>query len=385
MSSLYARTALLIANFVTGVVTIGLAGMLPALARGLGVTIPEAGLIVTAGAVVLCVGAPFMVWWTSRLDRRLLLAGALAVVAIGSLASAAAPGYASLIALRVPTMAFAALITPVAASTAALIVPPERRDSAIVFVFLGFSLAVAAGLPAVTWLSAHLGWRATFAVIGIASLAASVLLHHALPRGVRGAPLSLGSWGALLRERQVLVLLLLSVLQVSGQFAIFTYLAPLLTRLAGAGVGAIGAFFALFGIMGVSGNAIATRLVGGLGPFRTSVAALSSIALGFVLWSAGAGELAIMGAGVAFWGLGFAAMNSMQQARLADAAPPLASAAVSLNTSAIYVGQAIGSALGGYLLARDLPRGVGWAAVAFAVAALAVLATTRERPEPLLP
>lgn len=382
MSDLSARLALLAGNFVTGVAVFGLAGMLDDLAAGLSVTIPQAGLLVTAGAVVLCAGSPLMVWWTSRLDRRTLLSGALVAVAIGHFASALAPGYAALMVVRVAMMAFAALVTPVAASTAALIAPPERRSAAIVFVFLGFSLAVAVGLPLVASLSAELGWRATFAIVGAAALLSALYIHRALPAGVRGVPLSLGSWAELARNRFVLLLLLFSAVQVSGQFIIFTYLGPLMRRLAGAGVAEVSAFFSVFGIMGFAGNAIATRLVVTLRPFRTSLLSLLSILCGFVLWTFGAGALPVMGIGVALWGLGFAAINSMQQARLAAAVPQLAGAAVALNTSAIYIGQAVGSAVGGFLFARDLLDALGYAAIGFAVAGLGVLAMTRREPPP---
>jgi predicted MFS family arabinose efflux permease len=355
----------------------GLAGMLEDLASDLAMTIPQVGLLVTYGAIVLGAGSPLMVWATSRFDRRRLLGGTLIVIALGHFASAVAPNYPALVVLRLVMMAFAALCTPVTASTAALIVPPAERSRAIVFVFLGFSLAMAAGLPVVTFLAAQTGWRMTFAWIGVACAASGLFLLYALPKGVRGEALSLRSWTALGGHRMVQLLLLLTIVQVSGQFVIFTYLAPLLTRLANAEVATIGLFFSLFGVMGFVGNLIAGRLVSTLKPFGTSALALGSILAGFTLWSFGAGWLPAMGLGVGLWGLGFAAINSMQQARLIAAAPDLASGAVALNTSAIYTGQAVGSACGGFLFAHDWPQGLGYAAMGFQVAALLVLALTR--------
>jgi DHA1 family inner membrane transport protein len=379
MSYRFARIVLLAANFVTGVTILGPAGMLPQLAAGLGVSITAVGLMVTAGAVVLCIGSPLMVWATSRLDRRLLMAGTLAVVGLGNVASALAPDYAALLALRIVIMAFAALVTPQAASTVALIVPAAERGAAIVFIFLGFTLAVAVGLPLVTFLATYAGWQAVFAVTGAAALANAVLAVRALPAGTRGAAISLRSWTLLAHSRAILLLLLLTVVQVSAQFIVFTYLAPLLTLLAGAGGETIAAFFSLFGVMGFAGNLIATRLVTTLKPFRTSLAALGAMLTGFLLFSLGAGLLAVMGAGIALWGLGFAAINSMQQARLVAVKPELSSATVALNTSAIYIGQAIGAALGGVLLGHDLPHALGYLAVALMTAALGVLALTREK------
>jgi predicted MFS family arabinose efflux permease len=373
-----ARVALMLGNFVIGLAIVGIAGMLSDLAGGLGVSIQQAGLLVTAGAVVLCVGSPLVVWATSGLDRRLLLAGSLVLTALAYLASALIPSYGPLLVLRVLAMAAAAPFTPVAASTVAMIVPQAERAGAITFVFLGWSLSVAAGLPAVAFLAAHAGWQASFAAMGAGLLACAALVFLALPSGLRGTRISLGSWGALGRNRFVLTLLAITAVQIAGQFAVFTYLAPLLARLAGAEVAVIGLFFSLYGIAGFIGNVVATRLVAKRGAFATSAVALLCIFCGLTLWSLGAGALAVMGAGVALWGLGFAAINSMQQARLVAAVPALGSAAVALNTSAIYVGQAIGSALGGVLFARNLPRSLGYAAMILVAASLGLLARTRE-------
>jgi predicted MFS family arabinose efflux permease len=378
-ATMSARVALMLGNFVTGLAIVGVAGMLGDLARGLGVTIQQAGLLITAGAIVLCLGSPLTVWATSDFDRRRLLAGSLLLVAIGHFASAAAPGYGTLLVLRVLTMIAAALFTPVAASTIALIVPAAERAAAITFVFLGWSLAVALGLPAVAFLARHAGWQAAYAALGVALVAIAALVYRALPAGVRGARVSAASWGALARHRLVVILLVVTAAHIAGQFVVFTYLAPLLTRLAGADVAAIGVFFSLFGVSGFIGNVIATRLVSTLGAFATSVVSLLCILIGLGLWSLGAGTLLAMGIGVAIWGLGFAAINSMQQARLVAAAPALGAASVSLNTSAIYVGQAIGSAIGGILFARGMLAALGYAAMAFVALGLGLLAATRER------
>jgi len=371
------RIALMLGNFVIGISIVGIAAMLPELARALEVSIQHAGLLITAGAVVLCVGSPLMVWATSRLDRRVFLAGSLLVLAAGHFASAAAPGYAALLGLRVAMMIAAAAFTPLAASSVASLVPEPQRSSAVAFVFLGWSLAIAAGLPAMAFLAAHLGWRGAFVVAGVALLAVAALVFSGLPAGLRGAPISMRSWGALARSRLVVLLLVLTVVQTSGQFAVFTYFAPLLTQLTGAGVATISALFLLYGVAGFVGNAIAARLVRALKPFLTSLVFLLCVLLGISLWAFGAGVLGVMAAGVAIWGLGFAAINSMQQARLIAAAPALGSAAVALNTSSLYVGQAIGSALGGFLFAQGMTHAVGYAAVAFLVLSLGVLAMTR--------
>jgi len=376
-TGLLARVALMIGNFVSGVGILAPAGMLDQLADGLSVSVADAGMLVTYGAVVLCFGSPLMAWATTRLDRRTLLAGTLLIFAVGHAASAFAPNYAVLLAIRLLMLVVAAIYTPQAASTVALIVPEKLRSSAIAFVFLGWSLAVAVGLPMVTTVAAHLGWRVTFALLGGLATASCALLAFSLPPGLTGARVSLATWTAVGRNRLILLLLAITALQTAGPFIIFTYLGPLVKALAGGRTTEIASFFAAFGVTGFIGNLIATRLVVLLGPYRVSLLFQGSMLLGLVAWSLGAGVLAVMGLGVGLWGLGFAALNSMQQARLVGADPKLASASVALNTSSIYVGQAIGSGLGGLLFAHGDGLAMGYVAVAFLVAALGAILQTR--------
>lgn len=360
-------------NIIIGIAIIGPAGMLAELAQGLHVGIHDTGLLVTYGAVMLCIASPVMAWLTTRIDRRTLLVATLAIVAAGQALSALAPNYWSILALRIAMLTVAAIYTPQAAATVAMIVPERERPSAISFVFLGWSLAVAGGLPLVTFMATQLGWRMVFGILAGAAVLVAALLFVALPRGLQGKPLSLLSFAEIGRSKRIVLILLLTLLQTSGQFTVFIYLAPLLTALAGAGATTIGFFFALYGVMGLTGNIIASVIVTRFGLERTLALCLALLLVGMTLWTVGAGWIAVMGVGVVFWGLGFAAINSMQQARLAAAAPDLASASIAMNTSILYVGQAIGSAIGGALFATGHVHLVGAAGVAFLAAAAMLL------------
>ncbi len=372
------RVALMLGNFATGISILAPAGMLTMLADGLGVGIRDTGLLVTFGAMILCAGSPVVAWLTTRIDRRLLLACTLAVLVAGQAASAFAPNYATVLTLRLAMLTVAAIYTPQAASTVAMIVPAGKRASAIAFVFLGWSLAVAGGLPMITFIAAYAGWRAAFAAAALAALVPCLLLALTLPRGLRGPPLSLASFGIIARHRKILLLLLITILQTSGQFTVFIFLSPLLMRLTGADHNVIGIMFAIYGVAGFAGNVIATRIVSALGGWVTSAVFLGSTFIGMTLWSLGAGFLPVMGIGIVFWGLGFAATNSMQQARLVVAAPDLSSATVGLNTSALYTGQAIGSAIGGILFSHGYLHSIGYVGATFVALGLAVWAITRD-------
>ena len=377
MTRRFAPTTLMLGNFVTGCSVMAPAGMLSELSAGLDVSIRTAGLLITFGAVVLCIGSPVTAWLTGRIERRGLLVTTLAVMAVCNLASAFAPNYPSLMIIRLIMLAVGVLYTPQAAGTAAMIVPAETRGSTIAYVFVGWSLAAAAGLPMITFVASRYGWQAAYLAVGAAGCLSVLLLAWRLPGGLKGAPVDLKTWVALGRNPTVLMLLLITTLQMCGQFVVFTFMGPLLKRLTDAGPDAVGLIFALFGLCGFAGVVTATRIVDSWGAYRSSLLFTALVLAGVSAWALSAGIYALMAGSVAVWGLGFASTNSMQQVRLVGVAPPLAPASVSLNTSVLYVGQAIGSAIGGLLYARDSLYGMGYASMAFLVLALTVVLLTR--------
>lgn len=379
MTPRFAPTALMLGNIVTGCSVLAPAGMLSELSDSLDVSIRTAGLLITFGAIVLCIGSPVTAWLTSRVDRRTLLTSVLAVLAITNIASAFAPDYASLLAIRLIMLAIGVIYTPQAVGTAALIVPAEKRGSTIAYVFLGWSLAAAAGLPLITIVASRYGWQAAYAGIGTFGVLSFFLLLWRLPGKLVTPPVDLRTWLDLGRNRIVVLLLAITVLQMSGQFTVFTFMGPLLKKLTNAGPDKIGLVFALYGVCGFLGIAFATRIVDSWGAYRTSLLFTSLIFAGVAGWALGAGIYVLMAISVAIWGVGFAATNSMQQVRLVAAAPPLASASVSLNTSVLYVGQAIGSAIGGVLYASDHLHTMGFIAAMFVALALAIVFATRPR------
>jgi DHA1 family inner membrane transport protein len=372
----------MLGNIVTGCSVMAPAGMLSELSSGLSVSIRDAGLLVTFGAIMLCIGSPVAASLTSRIERRTLLTATLAILALGNLASAFAPDYASLLAIRLVMLAVGALYTPQAAGTAALIVAPEKRGSTIAYIFLGWSLAAAIGLPLIALIASRYGWRAAYSGIGAIGCISFLLLAWRLPGGLTGSPVDLKTWADVGRNRLIMLLLLITTLQMSGQFVVFTFMAPLLASLAQADADGIGLVFLIYGVFGFIGIAIATRIVDSWGAYKSSLLFTALILAGITGWALSAGIYPLMACSVAIWGLGFASTNSMQQVRLVTAAPTLASASVSLNTSVLYVGQAVGSAIGGMLYASGWLHGSGYVAAGFVALALIVVILTSPRDAP---
>jgi DHA1 family inner membrane transport protein len=373
MTAPLARNALLLGNFVTGTAVLAPAGMLNELAAGLNVSLLAAGWLVTFGAAVLCFASPLLAWATTHIERRTLLTAVLAVSAVGHLLSAVAPDYGALLATRIALLIFAALYTPQAASSIALIVPEKDRPGAIAYIFIGWSLSVAVGLPMVTFLAAEYGWRAAYLAIALLAFAATALNAAGLPRGLKGVPLSASSWVELARNRQIILLLLITVLVIAGTFQVFSFLGPLLTMLTDAGPRTVGFTFAICGAIGLIGNVVTTRLVGQVGPYRMSMILITTMAAGLAVWVFGTGILGMMLLGAFLSAIGFAASNSIQQARLSMAAPELSSASIALNTSGIYVGQALGSGIAGFLIEHGFLVAVGVSATVCTAAAVLIV------------
>lgn len=373
--------ALLLGNFVTGLAVLLPAPMMTALAADLNVSIATAGLLITTGAVILCVGSPGVAWLTSRMDRRVLLAGTLFAIGVGHLVMALAPNFWVLLVVRGITLAAVAVFTPQAASAIGLFVPPERSARAIAFIFIGWSFAVAGGMPLINYLANSFDWRVPTAALAITAFAGAALVWRSMPGRIYGTPLSFATWGVVARNGAVMMLLFITVLYTTSQFVVLPFMEPVLHKMTGPGSLIVPASFALFGVMGFIGTVIAARLVGAAGLLWTSVAFLGSMLIGLSVWAVGLGWIPAMFVGIAFWGIGFAAAQSMQQARLILAAPELASATVALNTSSLYVGQAVGSAIGTALYVRELFPVAGYVSVLFMAAAIAaVLAFTRSKP-----
>lgn len=376
--------AFLFANFVIGTGVVLLTGMMNELAAGLAVSVAQAGQLTSVPAVVMAVGAPLLASITSRIDRRVLLVASLALYAVGHLACALAPGYLSLLMIRIVTMLAPAVFTPQAAATIGLMVPPERRASAVTAIFLGWSIASVAGMPIGSLIGAHVSWRAGFAFVGVLAAIATVWVAAVTPAGVRVPPVSLAAWGRALGDRRLMLVLSVTLASAGAQFVLMIYLTPSLAMLTRGGPNLIAALLVLFGIAGVIGNTWVVRRIDRLGTDRAVTVCLALMLIAMLAW--GAAGLSVMLlwpmllAGCIGWGLGCFSSNSAQQARLVASAPSLASVSIALNTSCMYAGQAIGAAVGGATLTAAGLGALPWVAAAGFVGAIALSLTAARQP-----
>ena len=350
--------ALAIGAFAIGVTEFSPMGMLPVIAEGVEVSIPSAGLLVSAYAIGVMVGAPVMTLLFSRWGKRTALMALMVIFTLGNILSALSPDYWTLLLSRVVTSlnhgAFFGLGSVVAAS----LVPKEKQASAVATMFMGLTIANVGGVPLATWVGQQIGWREAFggtAVLGLVTIAA---LWAALPRGVPGERPEVLRELKVLTRRPVVIALLTTVLGSSAMFTLYTYVAPMLESLTGASGGFVTLALVLIGLGFTFGNWLGGRVAdwsldGATAIFLGALAAIMLI-IPFVIGTpAGAAVVLLVWGGAAFAIVPPVQMRVMQAAH---DAPGLAS---SINIGAFNFGNAIGAAAGG----AAISAGLGYAAV----------------------
>jgi DHA1 family inner membrane transport protein len=355
--------ALAFGNFIIGTGTLIVPGMLPHLAAGLDVSLPMAGSLITAFAVTVCVAAPLLAGATSRYERRALLAAMQLLFVGGHLAAALVSSFAPMLLVRMVTSIGAAVFTAQAASAAALLVPSRERGRAIAFVFMGWSVAAVLGLPLGAYVGATFGWRAGFALVAGLAVLGAAAVWTLLPAGIKVQPVDGAMWRAIFANSSLLSVIAVTALVTAAVFSLFSYFVPAAHAFIDATPAQVSLLLCGLGVMSIVGNAFAARFMDRAGAANIVLWSFAAVLAGHLLWPWAGGNPAVLVAAVAIWGLGFAAGLSAQQARLAALAPAQAPVSIALNSSATYLGQAIGSAAAGSIIAH-ISGAAGYASLA---------------------
>ncbi|MEQ1535958.1 MAG: MFS transporter [Burkholderiaceae bacterium] len=361
--------ALLFGNFVIGTGVMIVPGTLSVISQSMDVSVAVAGQLISAGALLMCIGAPLLASVVAGWDRRHLLALSMLWYALFHALCAVMPDFASLLIVRVITMISPAIFTPQAAACISLLVPEQQRGRAITFVFLGWSVASVLGMPIGAYLGGTLGWRSAFWLVAVLSVISAAWVLRSMPSGVKPPAMSRAAWAATLQSPALMTCVLVTTLYAAGQFVLFAYLAPYYKASLDISALQLSALFMWFGAFGLIGNIWMSRHVDRLGAPRMVWMGLSGMILSLLIWPLGT-TLLLAAIVMLPWAIGGFATNSAQQARLVGLAPALASGSVSLNTSAMYAGQAIGAALGGLLISAGHMNDLHWYGLAGLLLAL---------------
>lgn len=352
--------ALTVGAFGIGVTEFIIMGLLMQVSADLGVSIPTAGLLMTGYALGVFVGAPILTLATRRLPKKTTLLVLMAIFTLGNILAAIAPTYGILMAARLVTALAHGTFFGVGALVAVSLVAPERKASAISIMFTGLTLATLLGVPFGAWLGLAFGWRMAFWAVAAVGALAFVVLAVLVPSARETAePAPLREEFAVLARPQVQLGLAMTVLGFGGVFAVFTYIQPILTQLAGFSQAAVSPILLVFGAGLVAGN-----LAGGRWADKSLNAALAGtlILLTIVMGASAFAFHSQVGAVIAAFLLGaaaFATVAPLQMRVLSQAGGAGQGLASSLNIAAFNLGNAFGAWLGGAVI----DHGPGLAAV----------------------
>lgn len=362
--------------FALGTSEFMLSGILQPLARDMDVSIPQAGMLISAFAIGMVVGAPVLAAATLKLPRRTTLLALLAVFLLGHVAGAVAPTYEVLMVSRVVSALACAGFWAVGAAVAVSLVAMNARARAMAIMVGGLSVANIAGVPAGAFLGQQAGWRSAFWAVAVLAGVALVGVAFLVPRTAAPtgdqAP-SLRNELGIYRDKQVWLALLTIALNGAAVFALFSYLGPLLTDVAGLDESWVPTVLGLFGLGGLIGTVIGGRIADAhlfgtmYGGIAASTVVLALLAL-LAEYRFAAVGLALMLGVTAFTTA--PALNA-RMFNVANAAPTLAGAT---TTASFNIGNTVGPWLGGLVISAHL----GYQAVAWTGAGLAaagVLAT----------
>jgi len=363
-----ALLALAISAFGIGTTEFVMMGLLPNVADDLGTSVPTAGYLVSAYAIGVVIGAPLLTALGARIPRKRMLVLLMGLFTIGNLASALAPSFGLLLAGRVLAGLPHGAFFGVGAVVASRLVSEERQARAVATMFLGLTIANIVGVPVGTALGQGLGWRATFLVvtgIGVLAMASLARLVPQVPQDQHGG---LAHELRALGNRQVLLGLLTAVFGFAGVFAVYSYLASMVTEVTGFAESSVTIVLALFGIGMTLGALVAGPLTDrALRP--TLYGSLTALAVMLVVFNftvhikwAALVSVVLLGA------VGFMTTTPLQMLVMNKAkhAPTLASAS---NHSAFNLANAGGAWVGGVAISA----GWGWTSPTLVGAALAVV------------
>jgi len=340
---------LALSAFAIGTTEFVIMGLLPEVATDLSVSIPNAGWLITGYALGVAVGAPFMALLTARLPRRQALIILMGIFILGNLLCALAWGYSSLMLARVVTSLCHGAFFGIGAVTAANLVVPDKRASAVAMMFTGLTLANVLGVPLGTALGQEMGWRSTFLAVAVIGVIALFGLVKFLPKGAVEEPVSIRSEFAALRHIKLWIALFTTVMFSASMFALFTYIAPLLRDVTGVSPRWVTLTLFLIGIGLTIGNVVGGKL-GDQHLKATLSGAFLTLGLTALLFSWTSYSFIPAEVNLFLWAVAAFSLVPALQINVVNYGKDAPNLTSTLNIGAFNVGNALGAWVGGIVL-----------------------------------
>ncbi|MFL9927311.1 MFS transporter [Herbaspirillum lusitanum] len=376
--------ALAVAAFGIGTTEFVIMGLLPDVARDLGVSAPAAGMLVSGYALGVAAGAPILAILTARWPRKQALVGLMTLFILGNVLCAIAPSYNFLMVARVVTAFCHAAFFGIGAVVAAELVPREKRAQAVALMFTGLTVANILGVPFGTALGHAAGWRSTFGVITLIGVLAVAMLWFCLPKKIAMQGGSIFKEFRSIVQMQVQLSLLTSTLASISMFSVLTYIAYILLDVTGFTAQQESWVLLLFGagitVGGLAGGKLADWK---LMPVMATIFFCIAVILALFSWTSHYQVPTLVTMFV--WGAFAFAVVPAAQVRVLDKAKDAPNLASTLNQGAFNLGNATGAWLGGVSISAGLPLtdlpwlGSGVAVLGLAVVLLSAVLDRRQR------
>ena len=372
-----ALLALTLSAFAIGTTEFVIVGLLPTVAADLSISIPSAGLLVSLYALGVAIGAPVLTALTGKLPRKTLLLSLMALFTVGNLLAWQAPSYETLVAARILTGLAHGVFFSIGSTIATGLVPRDKAASAIAIMFTGLTVALVTGVPLGTFIGQHFGWRETFLAVSALGVLAFIGSAIFVPRNMAHTPpASLRQQAKVLAEPRLLLVYAKTAIGYGGSFIPFTFLAPILTDIAGFSAGAVGWVMLAYGVSVAVGNIWGGKLADRLGPIpalRIIFALLAAVLL-LLQFTAPSPWLAL--ATVLLWGaVAFGNVPGLQVYVVKQAerfAPQAVDVASGLNIAAFNLGIAGAAWAGGWIVTHLGLMHTPWIGAVVVLVALAL-------------
>lgn len=361
--------ALAVGAFAIGTTEFSPMGFLPEIALDLEISIPRAGMLISAYALGVMLGAPLMTLWLSRYSKRKSLILLMAIFTIGNILATLAPNYLGLMGARIITSLNHGAFFGIGSVVAASVVAKDKQASAVAMMFMGLTIANIGGVPLATWIGQHIGWRMAFLGISLLGLLTMFSLWKALPEGQSSQKPDVRQELQVLTRLPVVLALLTTVMSAGAMFALYTYIAPSLQSFTKASPASITLMLVLIGVGFSIGNHLGGKFAD-LSLDKTLIGFLILLMLMMLLFPILASTALGAGLALIIWGAAAFAVVPPLQMRVMSVAYDAPGLASSVNIGAFNLGNALGAIAG----ASVLNLGLSYSAVSFAGAGLSAVA-----------
>ncbi|MBU8696894.1 MFS transporter [Bacillus pumilus] len=351
---------LALAAFLIGTIEYIITGIIQMVADDLQVTTSAAGLLVTSLALSAAIGAPIVIALTINIDRKKILSWMLMIFILSNIITSVSHSFEMVMMTRVLQGISGGTAIVVAMAVATRLVEREKRGTAIGIILMGLSSSLVLGVPIGTFLSSMIGWKALFAAIGLITLIPLIVVYRRIPSMKEQEPVTLRMQLSILKDKRILLAVAVTLFYVGGYSTLFTYLTPFLQASANLSITEISGILLLAGICSFLGSSLGGMAADKKGPIFTIFSGIILQIIMLLLLSFVTGNLVVMVAVIMIWMIATWSTSPAQQLYLVTLVPKSPDIALSVNTSFIQFGFALGSGVGGFVLSETSILNLSW-------------------------